>query len=118
MSDRPAPAPPPAVVIRYATGLPEGADPPPNQQPYATWGDEGTLLIVTWGSSRCPRLPVSVEPDDPHTVIVRTELYLPGGPCTRDFVPTTAVVAVPPGLDDTSPPRVLLDDAETELAPR
>jgi len=118
VNDRPAPAPPPSVVLSHTTGLPEGAEPPPEQRPYAAWGDRGTLLVVTWGSSRCPQLPVSVELDEPHTVAIRTDLYLPGGPCTRDFVPTTAVVAVPDGLDETSPVTVLLDDVESELSPR
>jgi len=118
VNDRPAPAPPPSVVVSHATGLPDGAEPPPDQQPYAAWGDRGTLLVVTWGSSRCPKLPVSVELDEPHTVVVRTDLYLPGGPCTRDVVPTTAAVAVPDGLDDTGAVRVVVDDVATELAPR
>ena len=117
MSDRPT-LPPPLVVVSHAAGLPEGTDPPVDQQPYAAWGDEGTLLVVTWGSSRCPRLPVSVELDEPHSVVVRTELYLPGGPCARDFVPTTAVVAVPDGLDVTGPVTVLLDEVESELVSR
>ena len=73
---------------------------------------------MTWGSSRCPQLPATVDLEDAHTVLVRTELYLPGGPCTRDMVPTTAVVAVPDGLDDTSPVVVRVDDVETALGPR
>ncbi|MEP6650394.1 MAG: hypothetical protein ABJA74_10870 [Lapillicoccus sp.] len=81
-------------------------------------GRRGTLLVVTWGSSRCPRLPTSVALTDAHTVEVRTELYLPGGPCTRDMVPTTAVVAVPDGLDASSSVCVVVDGRETELAPR
>jgi hypothetical protein len=105
-------------VVSHATGLPDGAEPPGEQQPYADWGDQGTLLVVTWGSSRCPQLPVTVDLEDAHTVLVRTELYLPGGPCTRDMVPTTAVVAVPDGLDHTSPVVVRVDDVETELGLR
>ena len=118
MSDRPARVPPPSVVVSHATGLPDGAEPPEGQQPYAVWGDEGTLLVVTWGSSRCPQLPVAVDLADAHTVVVRTELYLPGGPCTRDMVPTTAVVAVPDGLDESAPVLVRVDDEETELGLR
>jgi hypothetical protein len=118
MSDRPDPVPPPLVVVSHATGLPDGAEPPEGQQPYAAWGEEGTLLVVTWGSSRCPQLPSTVDLDDAHTVVVRTEPYLPGGPCTRDMVPTTAVVAVPDGLDVTSPVVVRLDGVETALEPR
>jgi hypothetical protein len=34
------------------------------------------------------------------------------------MVPTTAVVAVPDGLDDTSPVLVRVDDVETALEPR
>lgn len=82
------------------------------------WGDEGFLLVVRWGSSRCPQLPAAVDVEDARTVLVRTELYLPGGPCTRDMVPTTAVVAVPVGLDDSSPVLVRVDDVETALDPR
>jgi hypothetical protein len=59
-----------------------------------------------------------VELDEPHTVVVRTDLYLPGGPCTRDLVPTTAVVTVPDGLDDSTAVTVRLDDVESELSPR
>lgn len=118
MSDRPARVPPPPVVVSHATGLPHGAEPPEGQQRYAAWGDEGTLLVVTFGSSRCPQLPATVELEDAHTVVVRTELYLPGGPCTRDMVPTTAVVAVPDGLDESAPVLVRVDDVETELEPR
>ena len=118
VSDRPDPVPPPPVVVSHATGLPDGAERPEGQQPYAVWGDEGTLLVVTWGSSRCPQLPAAVDLADAHTVLVRTELYLPGGPCTRDMVPTTAVVAVPDGLDDASPVLVRVDDVETALEPR
>ena len=73
---------------------------------------------MTWGSSRCPQLPVSVDLADPRTVVVRTRQYRPGGPCTRDFVPTTAVVALPNGLDTASPVRLRIDDIESELATR
>lgn len=119
MSDRPAdPPPPPDIVLRYATGWPDGADEPEGQRPYATWGEAGTLLVVTWGSSRCPQLPISVEVSDAHTVIIRTELYRPGGPCPRDFVPTTGIVAIPDGLERTATVRVRVDDVETVLAPR
>ena len=118
MSDRPDRVPPPPVVVSHATGLPDGAEPPEGQQPYAVWDDEGTLLVVTWGSSRCPQLPAAVDLADAHTVLVRTELYLPGGPCTRDMVPTTAVVAVPDGLDDASPVLIRVDEVETALEPR
>ena len=73
---------------------------------------------MTWGSSRCPQLPVAVDLEDTLTVLVRTELYLPGGPCTRDMVPTTAVVAVPDGLDERASVLVRVDDVETDLGPR
>jgi hypothetical protein len=117
VTDRPARVPPP-VVANHTTGLPDGVEPPEGQQPYAAWGDEGTFLVVTWGSSRCPQLPATVDLEDAHTVLVRTELYLPGGPCTRDMVPTTAVVAVPDGLDETASVLVRVDDVETDLGPR
>jgi hypothetical protein len=60
-------------------------------------------------------LPVKVDLADAHTVLVRTEMYLPGGPCTRDMVPTTAVVAVPDGLDVSASVRVMVDDVESRL---
>ena len=119
MSDRPPDAtPPPEVILGYATGWPDGADEPQGQRPYATWGEEGTLLVVTWGTSRCPQLPVSVKVSDPQTVMIGTELYRPGGPCARDFVPTTAVVAIPEGVDRSATVRVRVDDVETELPAR
>lgn len=118
MSDGLARVPPPLVVVGHTAGLPAGAPPPQEQRPYASWGDPGNLLVVTYGSSRCPQLPVSVDLEGPHTVLVRTEMYLPGGPCTRDRVPTTAVVAVPDGLDESATVVVRVDDVVTELGPR
>ena len=69
-------------------------------------------------AAAAPSCPPAVDLADAHTVLVRTKLYLPGGPCTRDMVPTTAVVAVPDGLDDASPVLVRVDDVETALERR
>ncbi len=115
MSDGLARVPPPLVVVGHTTGVPAGAPPPQEQRPYASWGDPGTLLVVTYRSSRCPQLPVSVDLEDPHTVLIRTKMYLPGGPCTRDLVPTTAVVAVPDALDESATVVVRVNDVVTEL---
>lgn len=123
-------APLPEIVISYRVGLPasdvESGSPdvgaPPEQTvdagPYAVWGDPGELLVVTWGSSRCPQLPATVEVATPTAVAITTTLYLPGGPCTRDYVPTTSVLAAPEGLDETQTGEVTIDGSTTALDPR
>lgn len=123
------PAPVPRAVLSYRTGLPDSvvdgtvgaaADEGGglvSGGPMAVWGDDGELLVVTWGSSRCPQLPVSVEVES-GVLVVTTAMYLPGGPCTRDMVPTTSVVAVPDGVDPSGPVLVSLDGVQSQLDPR
>lgn len=72
--------------------------------------DSGELLITTWGSSSCPRLPSSVEADA-STVVVETRQFnfFSGNDCTTDASPTTSTVAVPPGVVVDRAIRVVID---------
>lgn len=96
MSDGLARVPPPLVVVGHTAGLSAGAPPRKEQRPYASWGDPGTLLVVTYGSSRCPS-------------------------CRYRWTSrarTPAVVAVPDELDESATVVVRVDDVVTELGPR
>lgn len=117
-------APLPTVVIGYQLGLPaqverakpeESGDEQPGQQAhaYAIRGEGGELLVVTYGSSRCPQLPASVQWTGPETLTMTTRMYRPCGPCTRDFVPTTSVVRLPDGVDFDAVRRVVIDGQES-----
>ncbi|MGF0115450.1 hypothetical protein ACQFYA_03870 [Promicromonospora sp. Marseille-Q5078] len=111
-------APAPGEHVR---GLPEGAEGTFDSPAGAAWSPTpGVLLVVTYGSSTCPRLAEAeagwadgqealdvgmVEPDP--------------GPCTMDYTPTTSAVAVPSDADAGAPVTVRLGDLGTvEVAPR
>ncbi|MFI2754796.1 hypothetical protein ACGIF2_16495 [Cellulomonas sp. P22] len=88
----PAPIPSPTTIAEsYARN--DAAD----VAPAARDASPGRLLVTTWGSSSCPDLPVSAEWDADRTVLTVRAAFENGQaetPCTRDYVPTTSVVAV------------------------
>lgn len=72
--------------------------------------DRGELLITTWGSSSCPRLPSSVEADGSSVVVETNEFNLFGGDgCTSDASPTTSSVSLPSGVSVGRSLRVVID---------
>lgn len=90
----PTPGPNPTpTTIAESYGRNDDADVPP----VARDATPDRLLVTTWGSSTCPRLPVSMEWDAAHTVLsVRAEFDngRADTPCTLDLVPTTSVLVV------------------------
>ncbi len=89
----------------------------------AGWGPDGHLLILTFGSSSCPRLPPVVQLVDSHTLTITTAPLLPEGStaaamCTADSSPTTSAVAIPAGLDPQTEVTVIFDGIAQKLLPR
>ena len=86
----------------------------------AAWGPPGQLLIVTYGSGSCPRLPNVVTGTGPHMVTVTTVTYLSSTrpSCTADLSPTTSVVREPANLDETRPVTISVDGTRVGLAAR
>jgi len=70
----------------------------------------GELLITTWGSSSCPRLPSSVETDGSSVVVETKQFNLFGGDgCTSDASPTTSSVSLPSGVSMNRSLQVVVD---------
>lgn len=84
----------------WVLGLPEGVTPQTESPAGAGRTEDDMLLhVVTFGSSTCPAVP------DPTADLTGSDAVTvtfpdPGdGPCTQDYVPATAVVALPDGVD-------------------
>lgn len=72
--------------------------------------NRGELLVTTWGSSTCPRLPESVEAQGSSVVVETKEFHLfEGDGCTSDASPTTGVVPVPSGITVGRTLQVVID---------
>jgi hypothetical protein len=111
--------PTPAAVVSFGSGLPSGiANATSGDR--AAWGPPGQLLIVTYGSGSCPRLPNVVTGTGPHTVTITTVTYLSSTrpSCTADLGPTTSVVREPANLDETRPVTITIDGTRVGLAAR
>jgi len=105
----------------HARGLPDGAEGTFDSPAGVAWSpDAGVLLVVTYGSSTCPRLAEAEAGwDDAHEAVVVGLVDPDPGPCTMDYVPTTSAVAVPPDADAGTPVTVRLGDlGEVEVSPR
>jgi len=100
---------PTSVALSEAQGLPPDApvsepwnDSDWRGEPLAWVSDEGeTLTVVTFGSSSCPYIAVSIE------VLTARQLAIgfekgPAEACTDDLAPRTHVFAVPEGVDTAS----------------
>lgn len=99
---------PVSVSIDTYRGLPSSVpiDDPRHVDLVATWVDRGsTFSVTTWGSSSCPPVPVRVEGND--DVVTVTYDDNRHNVCTADLAPTTRVLELPDGMDD-SPLRVKL----------
>ncbi|GAB3087077.1 hypothetical protein [Isoptericola nanjingensis] len=105
----------------HARGLPEGAEGTFDSPAGVAWSPTpGVLLVVTYGSSTCPRLAEAEAGwDDAHEAVVVGMVEPEPGPCTMDYAPTTSAVAVPPDADAGTPVTVRLGDlGEVEVSPR
>ncbi|MFE5309677.1 hypothetical protein [Isoptericola sp. NPDC056605] len=122
-SSSPAPsdgaaAPEPGEHVR---GLPDGAEGTFDSPAGAAWSPTpGVLLVVTYGSSSCPRVAEAEAAwDDAHEAVVVDLVEPDPGPCTMDYAPTTSAVAVPSDADAGTPVTVRLGDlGEVEVRPR
>jgi hypothetical protein len=68
--------------------------------------DEGTIHVVTYGSSSCPLTPVSMEIVDGE---IHVDVEGPAGDvmCTQDYAPTTTVIELPDAFADADVPPVV-----------
>lgn len=101
------------VAGAHALGLPEGVDesePGDSLAGVARTTDAGLVYVVTIGSSTCPLVP---DPAAAATGDASVAVTLPApddGPCTRDLVPTTTVVALPAEVTATEELTVTVGD--------
>ncbi|MEL7977198.1 hypothetical protein AAG589_15140 [Isoptericola sp. F-RaC21] len=105
----------------HQRGLPDGAQGTFDSPAGAAWSPTpGVLLVVTYGSSSCPRLAEAEAGWDGAHEAVDVGMVEPDpGPCTMDYAPTTSAVAVPPDADAGAPVTVRLGDlGEVEVTPR
>ncbi len=109
--------PVPSAVLTFRPGFPTPGPTPTATDSYVAWGDKGQLLVVTFGSSGCPKFPTTVTAAAGNALTVTTAAAS-DRPCTMDFSPTTSTVAVPTGIDDTQNVQVALDGQESTLLPR
>jgi len=94
----PTDAPSPVFIAAWAPTLENG----PN-----------LLYVITWGSGSCPVLAEPQATLDQGDVIVTVRSRAASAACTRDFTPTTSIVAVPDGVDPSQPTTVRLGDLGT-----
>jgi hypothetical protein len=97
---------PPSVTV---TGVPG--------QPLVGWLGPGRMYLVTYGSGSCPKLPTGVTAASGNRLTITTA-SASDGPCTMDFGPTTSVIDVPQGIDDTQSVQVTVDGTPITVQPR
>ncbi|MEO5834266.1 MAG: hypothetical protein ABIR83_12975 [Nakamurella sp.] len=110
----------PDAVISFAGGQPAGADRSSARRDEVRRDDEGNLLVITWGSTTCPRMPVNVTAVDLTTIdiVTGTVRVDPGSNagsasetslCLNDLGPTGSTVRLPDGAAGTGPLTVIVD---------
>jgi hypothetical protein len=104
---------------RSGRGLPQGVAESMDSAAGVAWSPEpGLLYVVTYGSSSCPSI-AEAEATAADAGVTVTLLPPDPGMCTMDWAPTTTVVAVPAGTDETVPMTVVLGEHGTvEVPPR
>jgi hypothetical protein len=76
-----------------------------------TWLERNQTFAVTiWGSSSCPSIPTSIEPEADNAITIHLEPS-PHDPCTADMAPTTHEFTVPSG-SGTAPLTITLTYAD------
>jgi hypothetical protein len=84
---------------------------------FTVWAEAGRMYVVTFGSSSCPKVPTGVSASADNRLTVRAK-PISDGPCTMDIRPTTSLVDVPAGIDDSKPVEVTIDGVVSVLPPR
>lgn len=86
-----------SIAESSMSGLPDSAaltEPPPDGPVALQWSEEADrLLVITYGSSSCPLLPIALEADASTLVLTVSTGRVDA--CTADYGPTTSVVVVP-----------------------
>lgn len=100
-----APSPAPAPTLELAAGssvvgLPAGLAAPPVDATAgaARTAEDGLLYVVAFGSGSCPSVADPAATGTGDGTVTVTFPDLGDGPCTRDWVPATTVVALPGGV--------------------
>jgi hypothetical protein len=105
-------------TVSHTKGLPATVTPTDTSgQSIIGWSGPGQMYLVTFGSGSCPKLPTSVTATGTNQLTIATAPSS-DGPCTMDFGPTTSVVDVPQGIDDTKPVQVTIDGIASTVPPR
>jgi hypothetical protein len=112
----PALAATPFPSVTIIRGLPPNATGSSAFEAFAVWAEAGRLYVVTFGSS-CPKVPTGVSASADNRLTVRAK-PISDGPCTMDISPTTSLVDVPAGIDDSNPVEVTIDGVVSVLPPR
>ena len=106
------------ATVSHTKGLPPTVTPSVTTgQSLLGWTGPGRMYLVTYGSGSCPKLPTSVSASGANQLAITTA-STSDGPCTMDFGPTTSVVDVPQGIDDTKPVQVTVDGVASTVPPR
>lgn len=122
----------PDAVVSFSVDAPLGGGPPAGGGP-AGRSDEiarsadGDLLVTTWGSSTCPRMPVAVMAIDLTTIDVVTGVVrvdplsgTGGAPenavCAVDVGPTTSTIRLPEGAAGSGALTVVVDGTRHTVA--
>jgi hypothetical protein len=107
----------PSAVVSMSRGMPSGISSASAPAATAAWRDRQTLLVITWWSSSCPKLPTKVTAQGSDRIKIKTREWLPPGDngCSGDLGPTTSVVRVPKSVDVNSPVTVTVDGAAVRL---
>ena len=105
-------------TVSHTKGLPPTVTPSDTAgQSLVGWTGPGRMYLVTYGSGSCPKLPTGVSASGGNQLTITTA-STSDGPCTMDFGPTTSVVDVPQGIDDTKPVQVTVDGVASNVPPR
>lgn len=110
----------PDAVISFTDGLPTEAGDLDGTHDVVLRDPDGDLLVITWGSTTCPRMPVSVTARDLATIEVVTGSVRidPTGAsayvsetslCTVDLGPTVSTVRLPEGAAGSGALTVVVD---------
>lgn len=117
----------PDAVVSFDDGLPAGAADAGERGDEVVRSADGDLLVVTWGSTTCPRMPVTVTAVDLVTIDVVTgtvrvdpariaEVVSETALCTADLGPTVSTVRLPEGAAGAGALTVIVDGVAHRVA--
>ncbi len=111
------PGPNTAPRVTHSLGYPRGVSLQPAQGAERVgWENAHQLAVVTYGSSGCPLLPVSVGAAGNLVVIIVGATVSADSPCLADNAASTSLVPVPKTIDVSQPVVVVIHIAPGEPA--